>query len=408
MVTARDGPHGTPARQTIAACMIVCDEEARIPAALASVSWCDEIIVVDSGSRDRTVQLAEAAGARVIEHQWVGFGAQRNIALNEAHTDWVLEVDADERVSPELHADIQRFLGLPPPDDILVCMIARRDRLLGRALGPSAKYPHYLSRLFRRGTYRHNETRLVHEGLWPNERTWAMRGDLEHEYASTWREAVTDAWNYAWLESGHIDPLGSVPAYVKAIVVRPAAKVAFRLIVDGGWRDGWQGFVRVGIEAFADSVVFLRRATGRVPVPRRDPEEHTFGRRIWRAGPVRIVVIDGGRAAVPFLRAAYEAGADVALLTDTETDGGDWLHVQRVPRLGPLHIARGLDAISQMRPVDQLVVGRAQLVLRLINANGRGALPPVNLGQRDPAELVAELKAMTRPTAGPPSPVPSR
>jgi len=392
---AVEEPSGAAARRTVTACMIVLNEEARLPAALASVSWCDEIVVVDSGSSDRTIEIAQAAGAKIVEHGWAGFGAQRNVALDHAHGDWVLEVDADERVSPELRDDILRFLT-SPPDDVLMGVIPLRNRLLGRRLGPSAKYPHYRARLFRRGAYRHDEARLVHEGLWPNERTWAMRGDLHHEFASTWREAFGDAWSYARLASAHVDPLGSPRAYLNAIVVRPVAKIAFRMVVDGGWRDGWQGLVCVGLESGADAMVFLRRATGRVPPRLYERAEHGFGRHIWRAGPVRVVVVDGGDRALPFLRAAKDAGADAVLLTDRDVDGGSWLHVERVPRLGPIHIARGLEAISQMRPVDQLVVGRARVALALVSANGRGALPPTRLGEADPAQLVASLERATR------------
>ena len=89
-------------RATVCACIIARDEEERLPAALASVAFCDEVVVVDSGSRDRTVELAREAGARVIEHPWHGFGVQRNVALDNATADWVLEVDADERVTPRL------------------------------------------------------------------------------------------------------------------------------------------------------------------------------------------------------------------------------------------------------------------------------------------------------------------
>jgi hypothetical protein len=318
------------------------------------------------------------------------------VALDHAAGDWVIEVDADERVSPELRADIERFLALPPPEDVLVCVLPLRDRLLGRPLGPSAKYPRYRARMFRHGSYRHDETRLVHEGLWPNERVWAMRGDLDHELASTWREALGDVWAYARLESAHVYPLRSPVAYAKAIVLRPAAKFVFRLVVDGGWRDGWRGVVRVTLDVGADALVFARRATGRVPARLRDSDEQTFGRRIWRSGPVRVVVIDRGDSSLPFLRAARNAGADVGILTDTAIDGGDWLHVERVPRLGPLHIARGLEAIAQMRPVDQLVVGRARIPFRLVSVNARGASAPAPLADADATAMVAELERTTR------------
>ena len=388
-----DGPAGESG--SVTACMIVLNEQERLPAALRSVEWCDEIVVVDSGSTDDTVAIAKAAGATVVEHPWAGFGAQRNVALDHATSDWVLEIDADERISGELREEIRAFVRRPPAD-VKICVLPLRNRFLGRRLGPSAKYPHYRARLFRRGAYRHDEARLVHEGLWPHERTWAMRGDLEHELASGWREALTDAWAYARLESGHVDPLGSAGAYARAIVVRPVAKGLFRLVVDGGWRDGWRGVTRIAIDAGSDAVVFGRVAAGRVAERLDRSPDHTFGRRVWRSGPVRIVVVDSGDRALPFLREARAAGADVALVTDVDVDGGDWLHVERVERLGPVHIARALDGVSQMRPVDQLVLGAARVIQRLLPVNARGAVDPVQFGQVHAGRLVAELERKTR------------
>ena len=184
-------------RATISACLIVRDEEQRLPATLRSLAFADEVIVVDSGSTDRTRDLARAAGAMVVENRWAGFGAQRNVAIDHANGDWILEVDADERVSDELRDDILRWLAGPPPDDVHLCMLPLRDHFLGAWLGPSAKYPRYRARMFRRGAYRHDVRRQVHEGLWARERTWAMRGDLRHERADRLGEALRDWWTYA-------------------------------------------------------------------------------------------------------------------------------------------------------------------------------------------------------------------
>src|SRR5947209_3726192 len=95
------------ARATLSACLIVQDEQDRLPDALASVAFCDEVIVVDGGSGDGTVQIARAGGARVIENPWPGFAAQRNVALDAARGEWILEIDADERVSPPLRRSIE-------------------------------------------------------------------------------------------------------------------------------------------------------------------------------------------------------------------------------------------------------------------------------------------------------------
>src|SRR5690606_33522267 len=95
----------------LSAIVIARNEAAKIEACLDSVSFCDERIVVDSGSDDATVALAEAKGARVVQHAWEGFGPQKNFALSLAQGEWVLSLDADERVSPELASQIAQAVS---------------------------------------------------------------------------------------------------------------------------------------------------------------------------------------------------------------------------------------------------------------------------------------------------------
>ena len=156
-------------------------------------------------------EIARAAGALVVENPWPGFAAQRNVALDHASGDWVLEIDADERVSPDLGAEIRRMLADPPGEEIRMAALPMRDVFLGRPLGPSARYPRYRHRLFRREAFRHDESRTVHEGLWPDGPVLPLDGELEHLLATTWREALDDAIAYARLESrqhGRPGPLG--------------------------------------------------------------------------------------------------------------------------------------------------------------------------------------------------------
>jgi hypothetical protein len=358
---------------------------------LRSVAFCDEVIVVDSGSSDRTLQIAQDSGAKVFENPWPGFGAQRNFALDRAGSDWILEVDADERVSPQLRADIEAFLAMPPPSDVKICVLPLRHRFLGRLLGPSAKYPAYRTRLFRRDSYRHDEARLVHEGIWPQGRTWAMRGHLEHELAGSVREALHDAAAYSRLEAGHVEPLPGPIAYFKAIAARPAAKAVYRTVVDGGWRDGPRGLLKIALDSGSDSAVWTRRALGRHAGAQG--AQGTFGRVVLRSGEPRLCAVVPGTGAVEWLRRASDAGADVALITDADVDGGDWLHVERVEKLSPLRIVRALDAVGQMRPVDQLVLDgpRRPHWLRLVSPSARGLGDPATLAD-DPATIVPVLR----------------
>ena len=162
----------------ISAVLIAQDEESKIQAALASVAFCDETLVVDSGSVDRTQDLAEAAGARVIVHSpWPGFVAQRNFAVDAARHDWILALDADERVTPALREEIEaeRRKGFR-------CAGYRIPRValyLGRWIRATDWYPDPQVRLFDR---RHGrwEGSLVHESVRVRGRLCRLRSDMEH------------------------------------------------------------------------------------------------------------------------------------------------------------------------------------------------------------------------------------
>jgi len=231
----------------------------------------------------------------VYENPWPGFGAQRNHAADLATGDWILEVDCDERVAPPLRDELARMMEAPPAG-VEIGAIPLRHRLFGRALGPSTKYPEYRLRLFRRGAYRHDEGRAVHEGLEAAGPVWVAEGELEHLLAESWRELVGDAWRYARLEASQIDPPHTLRPYLLRILIRPAIKAVFRLLLMGGWRDGPVGVAKVGVECASDAVVWSRAlgrwmATGAAR-PRRGPATSASARgrgrcgsSPWRRGP---------------------------------------------------------------------------------------------------------------------------
>jgi hypothetical protein len=384
-------------RETLSACIIARDEESRLPDCLASVAFCDEIVVVDGGSHDATVALARAAGAKVVEQAWPGFAAQRNVALDHATGDWVLEIDADERASPELRDEIQRFLAAPP-GGVDIGGLPIRQQFLGAALGPAAKYPDYRHRLFRRGVYRHDERRTVHEGLWPRGPVQPFSGDLEHVLAGSIGEAVRDAWAYARAESAQLQPPAGARAYAEGMLVRPPAKLAYRLIIGGGWRDGWRGVLRVAQEALSDALVWgraLGRRVGTAPAP--TPVGHFSG--IERAGPPRLVGVAAGVAAAErlcaWLRSAAGEGADVVLVTDRPPAAAG-LRVHPLPRVGPLLLARALEAEHQLRPIDALVaanaVERRRMALVPDALHGLGLVSP----DGNPEALISRIEAELR------------
>ncbi|MBV9969329.1 MAG: glycosyltransferase family 2 protein, partial [Xanthobacteraceae bacterium] len=145
----------------LSAIIITKNEAGNIGPCLDSVAFCDECIVVDSGSTDDTLAIARSKGAHVAEHEWQGFGPQKNHALSLASGEWVLSIDADERVTPELAAAIENALRQNEVDGY---EIRRRTRFLGREMLQSRWFPDYILRLFRRGRAHFTDV-LVHEEL---------------------------------------------------------------------------------------------------------------------------------------------------------------------------------------------------------------------------------------------------
>lgn len=372
---------------------MVHDEEERLPDALASVSFCDEIVVVDSGSQDATVQIAQAAGARVIHNPWPGFAAQRNVALDHATSDWVLEIDADERVTPALEEAIRAFLADPPPGVDLAGM-PRRDIVLGGRLFRAATYPAYRFRLLRRGTYRHDEERTVHEGLLPRGRVWSLAGDLEHILAESWHELFTDMLRYARLHARMLPRPVLTRTAAVGLLVRPPAKFLYRLAIGGGWRDGWRGVTWIARECLSDALVWAFVLAHPHEGPRVSEAERLrghFGTIKPPAGPIRLVAVagkaDAAEPARAWLLRAGAAGADCALITTVPLAQTNDLRIVRIPRLTPFVLIAALEGEHQLRPSDALIpVGwRERVLLRLLPGHLRGRQAPLSL-EDDPVQ----------------------
>jgi glycosyltransferase involved in cell wall biosynthesis len=386
-------------RASLSACVIACDEQAALPACLASVAFCDEIVLVDSGSVDGTVELALAAGARVVRQPWLGFAAQRNVAIDNARCDWIIEVDADERVTPALRDEIEAFLEDPPPGTDLAGL-PLRDVLLGHALGPSAKYPKYRHRMLRRGSYRHDERRTVHEGLIPVGPVHPFSGDLLHLLAESWSEAVGDAWRYAALEAGQLHAPRTPRAVFVGAVVRPLGKFVYRLTVDGGWRDGPYGLVKIALDCASDAIVWLRHMSGLRGGARGEsgtPTDGHYGVRRRHGGSVRVVAIAAGSAsrarAVAWLIRARQAGLDVALIADTRSEERA-LRTRSLTRMGPIQLIRALEAEQQLRTIDVVVTFgmRARLQLAIVPRALHGIVQGVS-EQEDPSAVCERAEA---------------
>ena len=226
--------------------MIVArNEEADLGRTLESVAWADECIVVDSGSTDRTIEIARAHGAKVFEEPWRGYAAQKNSSIAKASYDWVLSLDADEEVSAELGGSIQRLLsGTYSNADGY--FIARRNCFLGRWIRHGGFYPDRKLRLFRRGKGEFVE-RAVHETMRVDGTTAILAGDLIHNAYPTLTDYIETMNRYSSLGAEVALKKGQVSrsfvAFLMNTYYRPGLNFTWNYIFRGGFLDGREGFL---------------------------------------------------------------------------------------------------------------------------------------------------------------------
>ncbi|WP_394541497.1 glycosyltransferase family 2 protein [Lysobacter enzymogenes] len=235
------------ARPRLSACIIAFDEADRIVDCLASLAFCDEIVVVDSHSADATVALAQAAGARVLQRRFDGFRSQKRFAVEQAAHDWVLCLDADERVGDELRASIlaARDRGF---DDAAGYRFARLSDYFGRFLRHGNAYPDRVLRLFdrRRGGWRGQ--REVHEAASVDGAVATLRGDLIHYPYRSLQQQLAKTERYARMMAEHEHARGKRATLAK-LVLAPAWRFWRGYLLRGGFRDGWHGLVYAYVRA---------------------------------------------------------------------------------------------------------------------------------------------------------------
>jgi glycosyltransferase involved in cell wall biosynthesis len=232
--------------QTLSVVVIALNEEKNLPDCLAGVAWADEIIVMDSGSRDRTIDVARTFTPHVFERTWDGYAAQRNAAHEKATGDWILSLDADERVTPELAAEIRNMLAQNHNDIVgyrLPYKVFYRDYWLRRG----GFYPESHLRLFRRGhgAYGH---RAVHEAIHVSGPVSDMKGHVLHySYGS-----LEDFWarhlHYATLSAEEYHRQGRKTGPFR-IIGHSAFTFMNMFILRLGFLDGYYGFLMASLYA---------------------------------------------------------------------------------------------------------------------------------------------------------------
>ena len=214
--------------------------EAVIGRCLGSVAWADEIVVVDSGSTDRTLEICREHGAKVhAGDAWPGFGPQKNRALGFANGTWVFSLDSDEWITPQLRAEIERAIAAS--GDTVAFMVPRSSSFCGRVMRHSGWWPDHVVRLFRRGSARFSED-LVHERLIVDGPVGRLQSPLMHE-AIPDLEAVMDKANRYSTASAAMRHRDGKRGSLFAAIVHGAWTFLRTYVFQLGFLDGREGFI---------------------------------------------------------------------------------------------------------------------------------------------------------------------
>ena len=229
-------------RAPLSAVLITRNAAAVLEPCLDSLAFADEIVVVDSGSSDGTVELAARKGARVVSKEWLGFGRQKQFAVEQAKNDWVLCVDADERVSAPLAASIGQALAAPVAP---VYQMPRRNRFLGRWLAHGEGYPDWSPRLFNRMNARWSDD-LVHEKVLFTVTPGTLGGDLMHESADDLTTYLERQNRYTTLAARQAFEQGR-GAGALHLLASPVVRFIKFYLLRLGFLDGLPGLLHISI-----------------------------------------------------------------------------------------------------------------------------------------------------------------
>lgn len=222
--------------------LITKNAAARLGECLASVSFADEILLVDSGSTDATLEIASSHGARVIDKAWLGFGRQKQFAVESATHDWVLCLDADEWLSDALREEIKQMLRDP---NALAYEMPRCNRFMGRWLRHGEGYPDYCLRLFNRRHARWSDD-AVHEKVIASTAVARLKSDLMHDSAESLESYLDKQNRYTSLQARQMQAAGK-SAGLARMLISPVIRFIKFYFVRLGVLDGFPGFLHVCI-----------------------------------------------------------------------------------------------------------------------------------------------------------------
>jgi glycosyltransferase involved in cell wall biosynthesis len=235
--------------------IITHNEEKNISACLKSVKWADEIVVVDSFSTDDTKKLAEQFGTKIFQIKWQGYGKQKNYALSKTSMDWILSLDADERVTPELAEEIQKIMQKVQNPQVDGYQICRKAYFLGKWIRHSGWYPDYCLRLFRSGKGVFAE-KQVHEYVELNGRIGRLKGTILHYTDDNLNHYLSKCCQYTTLAADELRAKNKKIS-LGDLIVRPLFIFLKMYVLKKGFLDGMHGFILAVLSSF---YVFIKYA----------------------------------------------------------------------------------------------------------------------------------------------------
>ena len=234
--------------------IITKNEEHNIRRCLDSVKWADEIILIDSQSTDKTVEIAMGYGAKIYSPEWRGYGPAKQEGVKKATGEWILSIDADEEVTPELAEEIKKTLKAE--NSYNGYLINRHTNFLGKWINHCGWYPDYLLRLFRKESGNFNDA-LIHEKVEINGKTRELKAELLH-YSYPNLETYLERFN-------RYTTLGAEVAFAKGkkarnfdIVFRPFVSFIDHFITHQGFQDGLEGFIISVLSSMAVMVKYVK------------------------------------------------------------------------------------------------------------------------------------------------------
>jgi (heptosyl)LPS beta-1,4-glucosyltransferase len=229
----------------LSAVILTKNEESYIAECIGSLRWADGVMVFDSGSTDRTVEIAREMGATVVFHPFRDFASQRNAALDAVEADWVFFVDADERATPELAREAQEAIQ----DSARVgWWVPRYNYICGRLILGAGCYPDYQLRLLRKGKARYDPRQKVHEKVILDGEAGYLQNPLIHVNCESWSDFTEHQERWARYKAEMLFDRGFKPTY--HLVAGPLVEFLRRFIFLQGYKWGCHGLILSGIFAY--------------------------------------------------------------------------------------------------------------------------------------------------------------